>query len=72
MGSALDSRRHTLTACPPPNGLVMALARKARSASPWLIAQTWSNRRAPSIAPTPRIVPSAQAATASPVGVESS
>ena len=53
MGSALDSCRHTLTACPRPNGLVMALARKARSASPWLIAQTWSNRRAPSIAPTP-------------------
>lgn len=34
--------------------------------------QTSSNRRVPSIPPTPRMVPSAQAAAAAPVGVESS
>ena len=35
-------------------------------------AQTRSSRKAPSIAPTPRAVPSAQATSASPVGVASS
>ena len=35
-------------------------------------AQTRSSRRAPSIPPTPRALPSAHAATSSPVGVASS